>query len=479
MWGEVCALAQRADKPGILRAVPPQARKTTTADIFGRGDFAEKVCHDVIWYEDGNEREGIVALIATDREGGNLKAYVLRSEPTQTQTEEPWIELSIDELQQAIDTKKCQDERLYLRLREMDKSNPPTRHASLERPFSDAEDEKSAIQRNFAEAGYVMERPTNAPNALLYCLAGNALNADTAHLETHCRILREQMLTYAQQHEDTYKRRIRIPAVKETQAMRTEAWQAWTQSIIKTSHRLDELEADILGAMGYCPAIGMWNASQKKPMLMTYSRGGGEKMTQIDTKQRPEENEAHFPVRLGQGYYARATRQRALPSSYPKAAPAPSTNEGPAVMEDANASTLREQRPRSDALQTDVPKTPDDSAGVTQRAAEAGSEHPRGNHTAASQAGPDQEDAEVQVAEAFRILLTYRLPADNLAAKATTNPVAINPSVTRKKATNATAPTTAPIAAIAATKAQPQAIQATSALADRRTNPQTAAANED
>ena len=129
--------------------------------------------------------------------------------------------------------------------------------------------------------------------------------------------MRVEILTYAQQHENTYKRRVRIDAGTETEAKRNEAWQAWTQNITKISHPLDELEADILGAMGYCPAIGRWNASQKKAMLVVYSRGGGEKLIQIDANQRPDETEVHFPVRLGQNCYARATRQRGPLNSIP------------------------------------------------------------------------------------------------------------------------------------------------------------------
>ena len=69
--------------------------------------------------------------------------------------------------------------------------------------------------------------------------------------------MREEILTYAQQHEDTYKRRVRIDTGTETHAMHTKAWQVWTQNITKISFPLDELEADILGAIGHCPAIGM------------------------------------------------------------------------------------------------------------------------------------------------------------------------------------------------------------------------------
>jgi len=174
VWSEVCALAQRVDKPGILRAVPSERRNMTTADIFGRGDLAEKVGQDITWYEDGDEREGTVALIATDREGGTLKAYVVSSDmPTHAQTGEPWTELSIDELQRARETKKCHNERLYLRRREEGWSTPPRRHDYPVRPSPDVEDKISAIKRAFAEAGYVMEEPTEGPNALLHCLADN------------------------------------------------------------------------------------------------------------------------------------------------------------------------------------------------------------------------------------------------------------------------------------------------------------------
>jgi hypothetical protein len=128
VWSEVCALAQRVDKPGILRAVPSERRKMTTADIFGRRDLAEKVGQDITWYEDEDERDGTVALIATDREGETLKAYVVsRHMSTHAQTGEPWIKLSIDELQRARETKKCHNERLYLRRREEGRSTPPPR----------------------------------------------------------------------------------------------------------------------------------------------------------------------------------------------------------------------------------------------------------------------------------------------------------------------------------------------------------------
>jgi len=74
----------------------------TTADIFGRRDLAEKVGQDITWYEDEDERDGTVALIATDREGETLKAYVVsRHMSTHAQTGEPWIKLSIDEFQRA------------------------------------------------------------------------------------------------------------------------------------------------------------------------------------------------------------------------------------------------------------------------------------------------------------------------------------------------------------------------------------------
>ena len=327
MWSEVCALAQRRDKPGILRTVPPELRKTTTADIFGRGDLAEMIGHEVTWYENGDERVGTVALIATDREGGPLKAYVVNNDmPTQMQTVEPWTELPMDEIQKASDTKNCHNERLYLRRREAGRNKPPTRHGNPERLLLDAEDEISAIKSKFAEAGYVIEERTNDPSALLHCLAENTPNVNAAELEAHNQTKRVEILTYAQQHEDTYKRRVRIDPGAATEAMRNEAWQAWIQNITKTSHPLDELEADILEAMGHCPAIGMWNASQQKPTLVVYSRGGGEKLTHIDATQRPDETEAHFPVRLGQNRYARAKRQRTPVNSVPEAAPAPPPN---------------------------------------------------------------------------------------------------------------------------------------------------------
>jgi hypothetical protein len=111
MWSEVCALAQRRDEPGILRPVPPELRKTTTADIFGRGDLAEMIGHEVTWYENGDERVGTVALIATDTEGGALKAYVVKNDvSTYMQSEEPWTELPIYEIEKASDTKNCHNE---------------------------------------------------------------------------------------------------------------------------------------------------------------------------------------------------------------------------------------------------------------------------------------------------------------------------------------------------------------------------------
>jgi len=117
MWSEVCALAQRRDKPGILRPVPPELRKTTTADIFGRGDLAKMIGHEVTWYENGDERVGTVALIATDREGGPLKAYAVNNDmSTHMQNEEPWTELPMDEIQKASDTKNCHNERFRFSL---------------------------------------------------------------------------------------------------------------------------------------------------------------------------------------------------------------------------------------------------------------------------------------------------------------------------------------------------------------------------
>jgi hypothetical protein len=380
----------------------------TTADIFGRGDLAEEVGQDITWYEDGDEREGTLALIATDREGGTLKAYLVSSDkPTHAQTGEPWTELSIDELQRAREARKCHNERLYLRRREEGWSTPPRRHDYPVRPSPDVEDKISAIKRAFAEAGYVMEEPTEGPNALLHCLADNMPNAHAAQLRTRYKTKRAEIRACAQQHEDTYKRGVRIDAGAETEAKRTEAWQAWTQNITKLSHPLDELEADILGAMGHCLAIGMWNSSQKKPMLVIYSRGGGEKLIQIDAKQRPAEIE-HFPVRLGQNYYARVTRRRATLNSYPATAPTPPTNEDSTVIEDAAAHTLREERPGGDELQSAASRTLNHSAGATQRAAEVGTEHPDETHTALrARLNPEEER---EVAAAYRIIRTFRLP---------------------------------------------------------------------
>jgi hypothetical protein len=409
MWSEVCALAQRVDKPGLLKAVQPHARMPTTADIFGLGDLADKVGQDITWYEDGDEREGTVALIATDREGGDLKAYVVSNDnSTHLQTVEPWTELPIDVLQKASDTKKCHNERLYLRRREDGRSNLPKRRGNPERLPRNTEDEITAIKSKFAEADYVIEEPMNDPNALLYCLAVNTPNANATQLEARYQTMRVEILTYAQQHEDTYKRRVRIAAGAATEAMRNEAWQAWTQNITKTSHPLDELEADILGAMGHCPAIGMWNASQKKPMLVVYSRGGGEKLIYIDAIQKSDETEVHFTVRLGQNRYARATRQRTPVNTVPEAAPAPPTNEDSTVREDTTADTTRGKRLRGDERQSATSSSPNDSLGATQRAVEVGPEHPKENHTA-PYAQLNLED-ERQVAEAYKILQTFRLP---------------------------------------------------------------------
>jgi len=205
MWSEVCALAQRVNKPGLLKAVQPHARKSTTADIFCLRDLADKVGQGITWYEDGDEREGTVALIATDREGGDLKAYVVSNDnSTHLQTVEPWTELPIDVLQKASDTKKCHNERLYLRRREDGRSNLPKRHGHPERLPRDAEDEITAIKSKFAEADYVIEESMNDPNALLYCLAVNTPNANATQLEAHYQAMRVEILTYAQQHEDTY-----------------------------------------------------------------------------------------------------------------------------------------------------------------------------------------------------------------------------------------------------------------------------------
>ena len=187
------------------------------------------------------------------RECRSEGVVVSSDEPTHAQTGEPWTELSIDELQRARETKKCHNERLYLRRREEGRSTPPRRRDYPVRPSPDVDDKISAIERALAEAGYVMEKPTEGPNALLHCLADNMPNAHTAQLRTQYKTKRAEILAYAQQHEDTYKRRVRIDAGAETEAKRTEAWQAWTQNITKLSHALDELEADILGAMGHCP----------------------------------------------------------------------------------------------------------------------------------------------------------------------------------------------------------------------------------
>ena len=86
---------------------------------------------------------------------------------------EPWTELPIDVLQKASDTKKCHNERLYLRRREAGRRNLQTRQGTPERLPPDAEDEMSAIKSKLAEAGHVIEEPINDPNALLYCLAEN------------------------------------------------------------------------------------------------------------------------------------------------------------------------------------------------------------------------------------------------------------------------------------------------------------------
>ena len=73
-----------------------------------------------------------------------------------------------------------------------------------------------------------MEKPAEGPNALLHCLTDNMPNAHAAQPRTHYKTKRAEILAYAQQHEDTYTRRVRIDAGAETEAKRTEAWQAWT-----------------------------------------------------------------------------------------------------------------------------------------------------------------------------------------------------------------------------------------------------------
>jgi hypothetical protein len=152
----------------------------------------------------------------------------------------------------------------------------------------------------------------------------------------------------------------------------------------------------------------MWNSSQKKPMLVIYSRGGGEKLIQIDAKQRPAEIE-HLPVRLGQNYYARVARRRATLNSFPATAPAPPTNVDPTVIEDAAATTLREERPGGDEVQSAASRTLNHSAGATRRVAEVGTEHPDETRTALrARLNPEEEE---EVAAAFRIIQTFRLPA--------------------------------------------------------------------
>ena len=115
--------------------------------------------------------------------------------------------------------------------------------------------------------------------------------------------------------------------------------------------------------------------------------------------QRLEETEAHFPVRLGQNHYARATRQRTPLNSIPEAAPAPPTNEDSIVREETTADTTRGKRPRDDERQSATSSSPNDSVGLIQRAAEVSPEHPKENHTAPhAQLNPDDER---QVAEAY------------------------------------------------------------------------------
>ena len=123
-----------------------------------------------------------------------------------------------------------------------------------------------------------------------------------------------------------------------------------------------------------------------------------EKLTQKDAKQRSEEFEAHLPGRLDQKYYARAKRQRASP-----------TNNDSTAMEDVITPMLREKRPCSDELQSAASRFSDDSIRASQRVVEKGPEHPKENHTA-PHARLNPED-EKQVAEAYRILQTFRLPA--------------------------------------------------------------------
>jgi len=143
-------------------------------------------------------------------------------------------------------------------------------------------------------------------------------------------------------------------------------------------------------------------------MLMIYSGGGGEKLIQMDAKQKPEEIEARFPGRLvGQNRDARATRQRATVNSYPEAAPALPTNIDSTATEDVIAPTPQERRPRSDELQSIASRFPGDEARATQRAAEAGPKHPNENHTALyARLNPEEKR---QVAEAYRIMQTFRL----------------------------------------------------------------------
>ena len=79
------------------------------------------------------------------------------------------------------------------------------------------------------------------------------------------------------------------------------------------------------------------------------------------------------------------------------------------MIEDAAAPTLREERPGGDEVQSAASRTPNHSAGATQRAAEVGTEHPDETHTALRARLNPEEEAEV--AAAFRIIQTFRLPA--------------------------------------------------------------------
>jgi len=128
--------------------------------------------------------------------------------------------------------------------------------------------------------------------------------------------------------------------------------------------------ADTADAAAKTTETGAAAASQKKPMLVVYSRGGGEKLIYIDANQRSDETEVQFPVCLSQNHYARATRLRTPANSIPEAAPAPPTNEDPTGREDTTADTTRGKRLRGDERQSAASSSPNDSLGGLQNFAD-------------------------------------------------------------------------------------------------------------